>query len=437
MQEDRAWAVDLDSDGNIYWAPNLSTDAITVKDVSVHRFEPSGDTAWLAHGTYGGQYAQQAYIATFKDTILYIAGRDFHNYTPPPFISGSDAFVAAIDTSDGSVIWNYIWDGGYSYEEVDGLTVMDDGIYITGWTEDSVTSMDIFVMKLSLDGDSIWHSKWGSPLYDQADGHCIVDDSTIYVSGLYNSTNAIFNGDALLAAFDRADGSYKWHQLWVGSNQEDGLGLNTDGTYLYQCGITNSHADSNVFVNKYDKHGNLIWTHLSNMATKGRSVNIAQDGTLYWATTTPSLGAGMEDILIMQLDTATGDLLSYRTWGGPENEGVQDFRLDDSHLYITGSTVSYSASGTMDALLIKAPLFGTVGIGGYETIGSFNVYPNPATSVAHIPFPIRNAELIGIDGRVVRYFTDSTLDLAGINAGTYILVAHTDGSSQVSKLVIR
>ncbi len=369
-QADMAWGVEVDDNNHVYWATSQSISGFDVKDILLYKIDANGNEIWNTPHEFGGLYEQQAYICTMRDDIVYVGGRTWTGYFSLAF---SDALVYAVDTTLQDTLWSFQWDGGYGYEEVDGLVVEDDGIYVTGWTGTDTANQDAFIMKLDLNGNMLWVNNWGSVNYDQQDGHCIVDDSTIYISGLYDLSNS----DALLAAFDKTDGSYKWHQLWGGASGEDGLGLGSDGTYLYQCGVTSSHADSTVFLVKYDKNGNIIWETVTNKAIKTRSMAFPNDGSLYLAATSNTLGAGGEDLIIMQYDTATGNLMEYKTWGGAENEVVHDIRIKNNFMYLTGRTWSLSANNFEDALLVKAPLFGATGIDEQEATSNVQVFPNP------------------------------------------------------------
>ena len=381
-QFDVAWGLDTDEAGNSYWSTSQSINGFDVKDIYTYKVDPDGNFVWPGPHIQGGLYEQQAYNLRYKNGVAYVGGRTWTGYFSLAF---SDALVYAIDTLSRDTLWTYTWDGGFGYEEVDGMVIEDDGIYISGWTQGEFTNQDAFISKLDLNGNLQWTTTWGSPNYDQCDGHCIVDDSLIYICGLYDlSTNA---GNAYLAAFDKTDGTYKWHSEWGGNGIDDALGMNSDGNFLYLCGTTSSHGDSLVFINKYDKAGNLIWNTLTNKAIKSRSLDFDNGGNLYLAATGTAQGAGLEDIIIMKFNSANGMLQEYRTWGGSENESVQDIVIQDGYMHLTGRTKSFSQNNFEDALLIKAPLFGSVS--NQNPVGKnwmAYVYPNPTEGQFRIDF---------------------------------------------------
>lgn len=436
-QQDYAWGVDLDSAGNIYWVTSQKVSGFNEKDIFTYLLDPSGNNLWPTPHVFGKLFEQQAYNAVYHHGVLYVGGRTWTGYFNLRY---SDALLYALDTQTRDTLWKWSWDGGYGYEEVDGIAIGNDGIYISGWTEDSLTAYDQFIAKLNFNGQTAWLHTWGTENFDSADGHCIIDDSTIYVSGMYNSINALVGGKAVLVAYERADGDYKWHRLWGGSGQEDGLGLGSDGTYLYQCGITSSFGDSTVFINKYDKSGNLIRSLHTNLASRSRSLDFSPSGDLYLSGTTINRGAGNEDVVIIHYDSA-GNMLAYKTWGGSANESAHDIRVRNGYLYVVGRTVSFSANNYDDAFLIKAPLFGN-SITTNKEIDNILIYPNPAVDYFIISgireFNCHDITITDLTGRVIHTFSDTHDRPVRINAsawsrGVYFIRI---GGTDIRKIII-
>ncbi len=150
MQLDVAWGVEVDPNKDIYWVTSQSVSGFDVKDIYVYKIDSDGNELWDSPYTYGGLFEQQAYNCALKDNILYVAGRTWTGYFSLLY---SDALVFALDTATQDTLWTFTWDGGFGYEEVDGLIVEDDAIYITGWTQTETNSQDAFIMKLDLDGN--------------------------------------------------------------------------------------------------------------------------------------------------------------------------------------------------------------------------------------------------------------------------------------------
>lgn len=436
MAKDVAWGVDLDETGNIYWTTSQTTFGGNRKDIYTYKLNQDGAEIWDEPHIYGDNFEQQSYNCVFKNGILYVAGRTWSG----PLITSSNALVMAIDTAIQDTLWTYVWDGGYGYEEVDGLVIEEDGLYISGWSWGETTNQDAFISKLDLMGNHIWTTTWGSPNYDQCDGHCVVDDSTVYICGLYDLSTG---GDAYLAAFNKSTGAYKWHTLWGGGSAEDALGMESDGTFIYQCGNTSSFSDSTVFVNKYDKNGELIWTMLTEKAIKTRSLAFADDVSLYLAATSNTIGEGGDELIIMKIDKASGELQSYRTWGGSEDDIVHDIRIREGVMYLTGRTISFSDNDEFDAFLIKAPLFD---FGSLEVNikNEILLYPNPNKGDLFLDVPA------GLSGRFILADLSGKqclslqlnsevkfLDISNLQSGIYYWQLHTpDGGIHSGRLVL-
>src|SRR4030042_1472283 len=99
--------------------------------------------------------------------------------------------VLALDRQDGHLIWEYTWGLGFGYQEVDGLVVDGESIYISGWTTGETTGNDAAILKLDLWGNLIWAQNWGTAGWDQADGQLVVTEDRLYIAGRYNGANIL------------------------------------------------------------------------------------------------------------------------------------------------------------------------------------------------------------------------------------------------------
>jgi len=351
-------------------------------------------------------------------------------------------------------MWDTTWDQGYGYEEIDGLVIKDDGIYVAGWTEGETTQMDVVLHKLDFNGNFLWTQIWGSNGFDQSDGHMVVDDSVIYIAGRYNGINEIFGGDALLAAFDRVDGNYKWHTTWGGSAMDDALGMAGDDDYLYQVGITGSFTGNKIFILKYDKAGVLQWDTLwgDSGAEKARAITVGDDGYIYIGVNTSSYGAGSDDIALLKC-SPDGDPLWYKTWGGAQAEAVHDIVVRNGFAYLTGSTVSYSSNIFPDALLLKAPIdLQSISVEhnpDNQQLHLYQNFPNPSSDITTISFSIPQdafvtLKVVDLLGREINVLVNKklskgkhsmTLNLDSLKEGIYFYLLKIKNRRLTKKLI--
>lgn len=158
----------------------------------------------------------------------------------------------------------------------------------------------------------------------------------------------------MLAAFNRKDGSYKWHRTWGGNNYDDAYGMTSspDGS-LYLTGPTMIGSGTQLFTLKYSHKGDFIWSKLwgGNGGEGARTLATDGDSILYIGVNTESYGAGMNDIALVKYDSS-GVLLNYKTWGGFERDVVSGMVKKDDYMYIAGNTRSFGPKD-MNALLLK------------------------------------------------------------------------------------
>ena len=344
---DESWGVDVDSQGNIYWGTHQTVPG-PWSDVYLYKLSPNGSVIWQTR--WGGEWNEQVYIVTVKEPYVYVGGSKWRGLN----LDSIDMFIAAFNVSNGDSVWSYVWDQGYGYDEIDGLVVESNAIYIAGWTTGQNTQNDIAVLKLSLSGQLIWSQTWGSSLWDEANGQIRVDNQNIYVAGRYNAPNALIGGDAVLVAFSKSIGAYQWHRTWGGNGLDDALGMTGDGTSLYVVGLTNSFGNgSQIFLLKYDHAGNLVWDTLwgGTGSEAARTLAITQDGYILVAGKTDSYGAGQNDIALVKFNNS-GGLVWYRIWGGTGMDESHGIATGGNFAYIAGETNSYGA-GNLDGILIK------------------------------------------------------------------------------------
>ena len=347
---DQGWGTDVDEQGNIYFATYQQAEGELFTDMVIYKFSPLGDELWKTR--WGGQYQEKAFVIQVDGADVYVGGTQ---YSSAVDLNAGEMVVLALDTQSGNLKWDFTWGQGYGYEEVDGLVVEPDGIYISGWTTSEKSLCDVGLLKLDKQGQIIWTSVWGTERWDEADGQMVVDEQYIYIAGRIDADNIAFGGDALLAKFNKSDGSYVQHVTWGGKQFDDALGMTSDGTYLYPVGLTLSKGNGGqIFLLKYDKDLNLQWEQVwgGPKGESARSAAIDPNGDILIAGETSSYGSGGNDIVLLSY-AYDGTFRWSKTWGGEQNEGALDIVMLGWNTFIATNTRSYGA-GEDEALLIKA-----------------------------------------------------------------------------------
>ncbi|TFF88655.1 MAG: hypothetical protein EU549_02605 [Promethearchaeota archaeon] len=149
--------ISLDGDGNIYIVGITESFGSGEKDIFLLKYDRQGNLLWNI--TWGGSNNEWVYeIALDSENNIYMVGSTesfSQNY--------SDGFLLKFDNS-GVPQWNNIWDVNNSAISLYSLVIDNsNNVYVSG-SEYNYTSLDydVFLSKISKDGDIIFNKTWGS-----------------------------------------------------------------------------------------------------------------------------------------------------------------------------------------------------------------------------------------------------------------------------------
>ncbi|MBI3248435.1 MAG: SBBP repeat-containing protein [Deltaproteobacteria bacterium] len=239
-----------------------------------------------------------------------------------------DIFVAKYD-SDGLLVW-VKQAGGEGTNEGRALTVDSSGnSYVTGFFQNTATfgagegnettlvaqggNADIFVAKYDSSGLLQWVKQAGSGNGVVGVGSSTeqglgigIDASNVYVTGFFQSTNAVFGpGEAgevtlsvpgggreiFLAKFSASDGTFAWvkNAGGVGTDEGHAIAVDSSGnsyitgvfalTATFDAATVTSAASGDVFVAKYNTSGTLVWVKRAGGGSDDEGNGIAIDGS--------------------------------------------------------------------------------------------------------------------------------------------------------------
>lgn len=274
--DDRAQAVALDPNGNIYVAGvtasanfpsanGFDTTLGSTTDAFITKIDVNGNLLWSSY--LGGSSADSASgIAVDASAAAYITGSTSSTNFPTSggFDLGlggaTDAFVAKV-TSTGTLSWSsYL--GGSSNDSASAIAVDSVGnVYVTGSTSssdfplsdayDSTLSgtSDGFVTRISTTPDIVWSTYLGGNLTDSCAGiavrasHLRVIGSTTSTSGLATAGayDESYNTDcdAFVGALNTS-GQVQWITYLGGDNADNGAAVDVDSS-----GNTTAAGDTN------------------------------------------------------------------------------------------------------------------------------------------------------------------------------------------------
>jgi len=384
-----------------YWKFNegIGTVANDVKGASHGTLVNMTDANWVVSGPEGewlwakqGGGTSEDYVRDIaKDSAgnSYVVGNfygtaTFGSFTVSSFTASAPAgqeysnniYVAKLD-ADGNYLWateagGYLFDSGYCI-----ATDTDSNVYITGifngqadFGSISLTSSgssDIFIAKLSSNGNWMWAKQAGGTGADIGTSIAISTMNIVYVTGAYTGT-ATFGtqtltssgGDDIFIARLSSSGGWGWVRSAGGTNTDRGYGIAVSGdnsicvtgsfvgTATFGTSQLISYGGTDVFIVRLNSNG--VWdTHPQQCGGSGTDISYGIDsdssGNFYVTGTfngTATFGAftltsnGNEDIFVVKIGIA-GNCLWAKQAGGTSNDngyGIASGR--DGTCYITG-----------------------------------------------------------------------------------------------------
>jgi hypothetical protein len=114
---------------------------------------------------------------------------------------------------------------------------------------------------------------------------------------------------------------------------------------LYAVGENGPSGNRDFLVEKYNAAGARIWTATSGGAGDDALTGVVAVGSRLFAVGyTTSSGAGGEDGVVLEIDTASGATLSTTHLGGAQNDRANAVATDGSSLFVVGESRSYATA---------------------------------------------------------------------------------------------
>jgi hypothetical protein len=190
--------------------------------------------------------------------------------------------------------------GTSSGDEITAVSSNSFGIFVAGNTGGTLPGQsksgntDAFVRRYDLSGGILWTRQFGTTGKTTVKGIAVDISGNVFVGG---STSGIFTNqtkhggdDAFLCKYTK-DGVLSWtRQFGLGGgedlhNKVASLGLDNTGAIYVTCfSQLGVHPTQNIFVNKYDTSGSIIWTNSisSALSIPCMAVNSNGDVALVW-----------------------------------------------------------------------------------------------------------------------------------------------------------
>lgn len=311
LKADKASSVIQTSDGGYIVAgvsdsddiiPSIGENSTEDADFYIIKLNKNGKKEWDAM-YYGASLSGDVSIRQSKDFGYIISGTiEEDDYIPDKGVNKGlkDIYLLKLD-SEGEKEWDAIY-GGNDWDECSSevLQTVDGGYIVTGFTlSDDISPSkgtnqvfisgnvgstgDMYVLKLSSEGEKQWDAMYGGTGNDWASTISETNDGGFIIAGWSNSTdifptkgknntfsNSVFNYDYYVIKLSES-GSKEWDGMYGGSSDDEAQSIiqTSDGGFLITGGTKSNDvsfsygelkADSGIFTVKLSRQGSLEWT---------------------------------------------------------------------------------------------------------------------------------------------------------------------------------
>ena len=275
---------------------------------------------------------------------------------------GYDAILQGFDTA-GVLQWTHEYGGG-STEYGSGLSNANGGYAVTGRTKSfsSNSSQDVYLLKTDYNGAPAWVQGYHTDSVDLGEAVTATQDGGYLLTGQTNAYSA--GGNDMFVIKTDSNGNIQWSKNYGGTGNEVGnLILEMNGGGFVACGTTSSVGAgmNDVLLVIGDATGTpqLEVAIGGSGDEEGQGIANGFNNTAYILGTSGSLG--QDKCFIACINTSTFSLNWAKVYGGSGSEqfsSVQQFQ--NGNMLITGSTTSFGNSNGSNGLVFEVDTAGTV-----------------------------------------------------------------------------
>ncbi len=376
-----------------------------------------------------------------------------------------------------SVEWTKHWEHQAVASIKKVVTDKENNCYVAGsfsgnWLNSAfnltaVGGIDIFLAKLSTEGQIIWIRSFGSTRDDEVTGLKVNNKGSIFLTGAYwiemdldgielNTMGGNANG-GFVAQF-RNDGQTNWAipVNGTGNKQVNDIALFEEETFAIIGAFSNtlsieeqhiqSQAETTTFIAKFDSFTQLSWVStLGTVGTiQGIGLDFISDGTIVGAgnfqgvisTAAETIETNTEDNdVFLATWTSEGNIIWLRKAGGVNQDEVQDIEVFEDNIYLVGNIIGLMRLN--DELFIQSVGFNeNIFLLQYNPLG----YPEFAASYGDINIEKASSISVNAQGIVIGgfFFEQTSIEhfsLRGANFSFNSFVIKLDFAGNVNQLI--
>ncbi|MCB2231706.1 T9SS type A sorting domain-containing protein [bacterium] len=265
------------------------------------------------------------------------------------------ALLAATVAAQPSKLWDSTY-GGSDVEFVEcGAKMSDDAFVISGYSQSFGAPADVYVVKIDLNGNTVWSNTFGAGWYDYTRGIAESHDNQVVVAGMHelsagaNRLAWLFKTDAS-GAIDWQKNYYGAQSLWMG-----GLCATADSGFALAGWTSTAGSSDDAWLIKTNAAGDSLWSTTFGRTGVDRPYCLMQhdDGGYMIGGVSGSYGGGYYYLWIVRTNDV-GDTLWTRFYGNStaSEQNPVMCRAQDGN-YIFGCTSKHPTRGDLLPYFVK------------------------------------------------------------------------------------
>jgi len=294
-------------------------------------------------------------IIPTKDGGYLLAGYTIEKDDPNVPNAPYTLYLVKIDES-GYKLWEKKWKFSDFDEAMDIKRTTDGNFIISGQTKNGNGNMDVLLMKINDNGDSLWTKTLGTEMDESGNSIVPVADGGYMIAGV---TGVFQPGDSnaqqnIYLARTDAKGDLQWSKAFGDTGQNYAMDVKAvKGGYII-AGTTNSTGagKEDMFLMRTDEKGDTLWsaTYGSTEPDFGVSVLPVADGYILAGTTKDT--TGNQDIMLVKTDSV-GNIVWAKTFGSKDPEEFGSLTAVPEGGYIMAGSTFNSATGGNKFYLLR------------------------------------------------------------------------------------
>jgi len=176
---DGASSLVLDQAGNVY-VTGFSYDFFTDNDIATIQYSNGGVEQWVRRYNGSDDEADKGNDIAADLTGVYVTGK-------ARGIGSAEDYITIKYSFSGVQLWDMLYNGpaGNNYDEATAIKLLDNGVYITGFSYGVGTNNDYTTIKYDTTGNQLWQIKYDGPLgnSDRASSMILDGLGNVYITG--------------------------------------------------------------------------------------------------------------------------------------------------------------------------------------------------------------------------------------------------------------